>query len=117
MVERWHADSRPARAFRHGGQVIVTRDVQEEIRENEDETLSTGWSYEVVRLDDGYVGDPGLFCRTNYSAIRQAVLLAHWPYSAQLEARDEAEEDPARPGKLEEFKAFVIALKEEFPKP
>lgn len=117
MVERWHSDSYPPKAFRYGGQVIVTRDVQATELKNEEGTTTTCWDYEVVRMADSRVEDPADYCLAHYSPIREAVLLAHWPYSAQLEARDEAEESPARPEKLAAFRAFVAALKTEFPKP
>lgn len=101
----------PARAFRHGTNVIVTRNVTEKT----DDEGNVSYDFEAYTLPAAPLPDPDQYCLDNYAAIREAVILAHWPQKAQNEAA--MEDAMGRPEKLAEYIAFKDALDEEFPKP
>lgn len=110
-VKIWNQTEAPARAFRHGNHVIVTRNVTEKT----DDEGNVSYDFEAYTMPAAPVSDPDQYCLDNYSAIREAVILAHWPQDAQNEAV--TENLMGRTEKATELTAFIVALKEEFPKP
>lgn len=110
-VKIWNQAEAPARAFRHGNHVIVARNIVEKT----DDEGNVSYDFEAYTLPAAPLTDPDQYLLDNYSAVREMVILAHWPQNAQNEAI--TENLMGRTEKATELAAFIAALKTEFPKP
>jgi hypothetical protein len=115
MAERWESKEQPERLFRLQGDLILTRDVQEITRQDENGVDETFYTYEVVRLKDRPMpADVDVFLVQNYAEIRRNVIMNHWPQHEQNEAVSENAAGDST--KLDSLGAFIETVRAEFPK-
>lgn len=115
MAERWESKEQPERLFRLQGDLILTRDVQEITRQDENGVDETFYTYEVVRLKDRPMpADVDVFLVQNYAEIRRNVIMNHWPQHEQNEAV--CENAAGDSTKLDSLGAFIETVRAEFPK-
>lgn len=110
MINISNSMESPKQIYRHGNKIIVTRNVSE----STDEEGNISYTHEEYTMPSAPLKDSEQYLLDNYSAIRQAVILAHWPQEKQNEAITESA--MGRPEKLEALETFITALKAEFPK-
>jgi hypothetical protein len=114
-MRTWESKESPETLFRLQGYLNLTRNVEEITRTDENGTEETFYKYEVIRLKDRIMPtDIDAFLIENYDEIRKAVIMEHWPQSAQNEAVCENARGDST--KLDELNAFILAVRAEYPK-
>lgn len=76
-----------------------------------------GWAHGDLPTQDEIDAAVAAVESAAYQADRKRDILAEWSIEAQLEALTEAQEDPPRPGKLNQLLAHIAATKTKHEKP